>query len=90
MKAQEDEELRLQRVKLETSVIEQHNEKLENKEDVHNKPAAEAVAETEVSNIIKSVLFTGCFKDAQPCLMWTLSKSLRVVAGWKQFVKRMQ
>lgn len=46
-------ELRLQRLKLETSVIEQHNEKLENKENVHKKTAAEAVADTEVSNIIK-------------------------------------
>lgn len=53
MKAQEDVEMRLQRLKLETPVIEQHNEKLEKKKIVHNKPAAEAVADTEVSNIIK-------------------------------------
>uniref|UniRef100_A0A8D0D445 Fignl1 interacting regulator of recombination and mitosis n=1 Tax=Sander lucioperca TaxID=283035 RepID=A0A8D0D445_SANLU len=41
--AQEDVESRLQRLKLETAVIEQHNERLENnKENASNKPAAEA------------------------------------------------
>ncbi|XP_039666561.1 uncharacterized protein C1orf112 homolog [Perca fluviatilis] len=46
--AQEDVESRLQRLKLETAVIEQHNERLENnKENASNKPAAEAVAHSE-------------------------------------------
>ncbi|XP_059197361.1 FIGNL1-interacting regulator of recombination and mitosis [Centropristis striata] len=41
--AQEDVESRLQRLKLETAVTEQHNERLENdKEKTSNKPAAEA------------------------------------------------
>ncbi|XP_026201298.1 uncharacterized protein C1orf112 homolog isoform X2 [Anabas testudineus] len=47
VKAQEDVQSRLQTLKMETSVIEQHNEKLENKENVNNKPAAEAVSDTE-------------------------------------------
>ncbi|XP_067368578.1 FIGNL1-interacting regulator of recombination and mitosis [Channa argus] len=42
---QEDVETQLQRIKLETPVIEQHNTKLEGKENIVNKPAA--VADTE-------------------------------------------
>ncbi|XP_054458654.1 uncharacterized protein C1orf112 homolog [Anoplopoma fimbria] len=46
--AQEDVESRLQRLKLETAVIEQHNERLEvNKENASNKLSAEAVADSE-------------------------------------------
>ncbi|XP_044054735.1 uncharacterized protein C1orf112 homolog isoform X2 [Siniperca chuatsi] len=45
--AQEDAESRLQRLKLELAVIEQHNERLENKENASNKLAAEAVADSE-------------------------------------------
>ncbi|XP_078024858.1 FIGNL1-interacting regulator of recombination and mitosis isoform X1 [Epinephelus lanceolatus] len=45
---QEDVESRLQRLKLETAAIEQHNERLENnKENSLNKLAAEAVANSE-------------------------------------------
>ncbi|XP_041791809.1 uncharacterized protein C1orf112 homolog [Chelmon rostratus] len=41
--SQEDVESRLQRIKLETAVIEQHNEKLENsKENASNKPSADS------------------------------------------------
>ncbi|KAM9357562.1 FIGNL1-interacting regulator of recombination and mitosis [Symphorus nematophorus] len=48
LNAQEDVESRLQRLKLETAVIEQHNEKLENnKEKACDKPAADAVADSE-------------------------------------------
>ncbi|KAF7657876.1 hypothetical protein LDENG_00021100 [Lucifuga dentata] len=48
MNAQEDAESRLKRLKLETPVIEQHNERLEsNKEDAANKPAAEDVDDSE-------------------------------------------
>ncbi|KAK2835605.1 hypothetical protein Q5P01_016089 [Channa striata] len=43
----EDVETRLQRIKLETPVIEQHNEKLESRENVSDKLAAEAVSDTE-------------------------------------------
>ncbi|XP_071343776.1 FIGNL1-interacting regulator of recombination and mitosis isoform X2 [Trachinotus anak] len=46
--AKEDVESRLQRLKMETPEIEQHNEKLENnKENVCNKQVAEAVADPE-------------------------------------------
>ncbi|XP_008291464.1 FIGNL1-interacting regulator of recombination and mitosis [Stegastes partitus] len=46
--AEEDVESRLQRLKQETLVIEQHNEKLEdNKDHVPSKPAAEAAADSE-------------------------------------------
>uniref|UniRef100_UPI0037E7D3AB FIGNL1-interacting regulator of recombination and mitosis n=1 Tax=Semicossyphus pulcher TaxID=241346 RepID=UPI0037E7D3AB len=46
--AQEDVETRLQRLKLQTAVIGQHNERLENnKETVSNTPAAAAVADPE-------------------------------------------
>lgn len=46
--AQEDEESRFKRLKLETPVIEEHNEKLEyNTDNVPNKLAAEAIADTE-------------------------------------------
>ncbi|XP_034438529.1 uncharacterized protein C1orf112 homolog isoform X2 [Hippoglossus hippoglossus] len=46
--AQEDAESRLQRLKVETSQIEQHNEKLENnKDNVCHKQAEEPVAESE-------------------------------------------
>ena len=48
--AQEDAESRLERLKRETTVIQQHNKKLENKETVSNKLAAEAVADSEVSS----------------------------------------
>lgn len=57
MNAPEDVESRLERLKLETPVIEQLNERLENnKANVSNKLAAEAVADSEVSNIIESTL----------------------------------
>lgn len=47
-------ESRLQRLKLETPVTEQHNERLENnKENAANKLAAEAAADSEVSGVIK-------------------------------------
>ncbi|XP_072245743.1 FIGNL1-interacting regulator of recombination and mitosis [Leuresthes tenuis] len=45
--AQEDAESRLERLKQETTVIQQHNKKLENKETVSNRLAAEAVADSE-------------------------------------------
>ncbi|XP_054860296.1 uncharacterized protein C1orf112 homolog isoform X2 [Amphiprion ocellaris] len=46
--AKEDVESRLQRLKQEALVIQQHNEKLENnKENVFNKPAADTVEDTE-------------------------------------------
>uniref|UniRef100_A0A3P8UF09 Fignl1 interacting regulator of recombination and mitosis n=1 Tax=Amphiprion percula TaxID=161767 RepID=A0A3P8UF09_AMPPE len=46
--AKEDVESRLQRLKQEALVIQQHNEKLENnKENVSNKPAADTVEDTE-------------------------------------------
>lgn len=52
MNAQEDVESRLQRLKLETAVIEQHNERLENnKKNASDKLAADAVA--EVSGVIE-------------------------------------
>uniref|UniRef100_A0A8P4JZ55 Fignl1 interacting regulator of recombination and mitosis n=1 Tax=Dicentrarchus labrax TaxID=13489 RepID=A0A8P4JZ55_DICLA len=48
--AQEDAESRLQRLKLETAVIEQHNEKLENnKENASNNLAADTVVDSEPS-----------------------------------------
>lgn len=50
MNEQEDAESRLQRLKMETAEIKQHNEKLEN---VCDKPAAETVTESEVSSVIK-------------------------------------
>lgn len=52
MNAQEDVESRVQRLKLETAVIEQHNERLENNENASNKVAAEPVADSEVSGVI--------------------------------------
>lgn len=58
MNAQEDAESRLQRLKMETPEIEQHNNKLENTEqNVSNKQAAEVVADSEVSSIIKSTSY---------------------------------
>lgn len=54
MNAQGDVESRLNRLKLESAVIEQHNEKLENdKENVSNKQAADTVVDSEVSDVIK-------------------------------------
>lgn len=54
MNAQEDVESRLQRLKLETAVIEQHNERLENnKKNASDKLAADAVADSEVSGVIE-------------------------------------
>ncbi|XP_030289356.1 FIGNL1-interacting regulator of recombination and mitosis [Sparus aurata] len=48
MNAQGDVESRLNRLKLESAVIEQHNEKLENdKENVSNKQAADTVVDSE-------------------------------------------
>lgn len=53
MNAQEEVESRLQRLKLETALIEQHNERLENnKENAANKLAPDAVADSEVSGVI--------------------------------------
>lgn len=49
--AQEDVESRLQRLKLETAVIEEHNERLElNKENASSKQTAEAVPDLEVGD----------------------------------------
>ena len=54
MNAQGDVESRLNRLKLESAVIEQHNEKLENdKENASNKQAADTVVDSEVSDVIK-------------------------------------
>lgn len=50
--AQEDVESRLQRLKLEKVLIEQHNESLENNtENASNKVAADAVSDSEVSAV---------------------------------------
>lgn len=51
--AQEDVESRLDRLRLETPVIKQHNERLETKkETAADKLAAEAAADSEVSGIV--------------------------------------
>lgn len=51
----EDVESRLQRLKLEKVVIEQHNKKLESKESGSDKQASEteAITDSEVSSIIE-------------------------------------
>lgn len=54
MNAKEDVDLRLQRLKMETTEVEQHNDKLENNtENVSNKQTTEVVADSEVSRFIK-------------------------------------
>lgn len=50
MNAQGDVESRLQRLKLESAVIDQHNKRLEK---ASNKQAADAVVDSEVSDVIK-------------------------------------
>lgn len=56
--AQEDVESRLQRLKVETAAVEQHNERLENsRENTSDKPAADAVSDSEVSDIVMLKLY---------------------------------
>lgn len=54
MNVLEDVDSRLLRLKLETAVTEQHNERLENNEESGlNKPAAHIVVDSEVCDLIK-------------------------------------
>lgn len=54
MNAQEDAESRLERLKLETPVIQQHNERLDNNNvNISNKLTAEEDANLEVSSIVE-------------------------------------
>lgn len=61
--APEDVDSRQQRIKLETAIIEQHNESLEKKhKKALNKPAAHMVEESEVCDVVmlSITLFPGC------------------------------
>lgn len=96
MNALEDVDSRLQRIKLETTVIEQHNERLENKkENALNKPAANTVVDSEVCDVIKlnKTSFTGSlnvliqgiashFYCPSHCDSWPVQHYLLVYMGY--------
>lgn len=65
---------RLQRIKLEVAVIEQHNEKLEKQEEnVLNKESANSAADQEVCDFVKMIILIHAFKCLLACQYNTAS-----------------
>ncbi|XP_039984627.1 uncharacterized protein C1orf112 homolog [Xiphias gladius] len=78
--AQEDAESRLQRLKMETPEIEQHNNKLENTEqNVSNKQAAEVVADSEPSP--KRARQETSAEEEFRCYIQTAESALKALQG---------
>lgn len=72
--AVEGVDLRLQRIKQEVAVIEQHNEKLEKQEEnVLNKESANSAADQEVCDVIKIIMLIHAFQCLLACQYNTAS-----------------